>query len=124
MVLRSAALLLAFLAAPLAAEVRDLKAFFQERCAVCHGPDGTGRGPAGARLGGRNLADARWLAKQDEKALAASILKGRGAMPGFRRHLDEAEARRLVADVIRPMARGGKKPGVPSQAAPRPEPVH
>ncbi|MBI1754067.1 MAG: cytochrome c [Acidobacteria bacterium] len=124
MVPRSAALLLAFLAAPLAAEVRDLKAFFQERCAVCHGPDGTGRGSTGARLGGRNLADARWFAKQDEKELATSILKGRGAMPGFRRHLDEAEARRLVAEVLRPLARGGKKTGASSQAAPRPEQVH
>ncbi|WLT30483.1 cytochrome c [Geothrix sp. PMB-07] len=121
MVLRSAALLLVFIVTPLAGEVRDLKAFFQERCAVCHGPEGTGRGPGGARLGGRNLTDARWFAKQDEKDLAASILKGRGAMPGFRRHLDEAEARRLVTEVIRPMGRGGKKPGAPLQTdLPRP----
>jgi len=104
MISRAAALLLAFSTLPLTAEVRDLKAFFQERCAVCHGPDGTGRGANGARLGGRNLAEARWLAKQEEPGLVASILKGRGAMPGFRRQLSEAEARRLVAEVIRPLA--------------------
>ena len=118
MVLRSAALLLALISLPLAAEVRDLKAFFQERCAVCHGSDGTGRRSTGIRLGGRNLTDARWFAKQEEKDLAVSILKGRGAMPGFRRHLDEAEARRLVTDVIRPMGRGGKKTGAPLQTEP------
>lgn len=101
---RSAALLLAICSFPLSAEVRDLKAFFQERCAVCHGADGTGRGAAGDRLGGRPLADARWLAKQREADLAASILKGRGAMPGFRRQLNDAEARRLVVEVIRPLA--------------------
>ena len=104
MIPRSAALLLAILCSPLSAEVRDLKAFFQERCAVCHGADGTGRGPNGARLGGRNLTDARWLAKQSETALAASVLRGQGAMPGFRRQLNESEARRLVTKVIHPQA--------------------
>lgn len=101
---RPAALLLAICSFPLSAEVRDLKAFFQGRCAVCHGADGTGRGAAGDRLGGRPLADARWLSKQKESDLAASILKGRGAMPGFRRQLNDAEARRLVVEVIRPLA--------------------
>jgi len=104
MISRAAALLLAFFSMPLTAEVRDLKAFFQERCAVCHGPDGTGRGATGVRLGGRNLAEARWLAKQEEAGLVGSILKGRGAMPGFRRQLTEAEARRLVKEVIWPLA--------------------
>ncbi|MCE1203119.1 MAG: cytochrome c [Holophagaceae bacterium] len=105
MISRAAALLLlAFSRMPLTAEVRDLKAFFQERCAVCHGPDGSGRGANGARLGGRNLAEARWLAKQEESELVAAILKGRGAMPGFRRQLSEAEARRLLVEIIRPLA--------------------
>ncbi|MBP1772105.1 MAG: Cytochrome oxidase, cbb3-type, subunit [Holophagaceae bacterium] len=104
MVPRSAALLLVILTAPLSAEVRDLKAFYQERCAACHGTDGSGRGPGGARLGGRNLADGRWLARQEEKDLVTAILKGRGAMPGFRRQIHEAEAKRLLAEVIRPLA--------------------
>lgn len=107
MVSRSAALLLAILSSPLAAEVRDLKAFFQERCAICHGPDGSGRGPNGTRLGGRNLLEPRWLAKQEEADLVTSILKGRGAMPGFRRQIDAAEARQLLADVAH--AHGSKK---------------
>lgn len=104
MISRFAAPLLVCLATPLTAEVRDLKACFQERCAVCHGPDGTGRGTNGARLGGRNLADARWLAKQEDADLVAVILRGRGAMPGFRRQLTEVEVRRLVVEVIRPLA--------------------
>jgi mono/diheme cytochrome c family protein len=103
MVSRSLGLIL-LLAIPLSAEVRDLKAFFQERCAGCHGPDGSGRSANGVRLGGRNLIDPRWLAKQEEPALVASILKGRGAMPGFRRQLDEGEARRLLTDVTRPQS--------------------
>jgi mono/diheme cytochrome c family protein len=88
----------------LRAEGRDLKAFFQERCSVCHGLDGSGKGPGGIRLGGRNLADSRWWAKQEEAALMASLLRGRGAMPGFQRQLSEAEARRLLSEVVRPLA--------------------
>lgn len=103
MIAPSAKLLLVLLVVPLRAEVRDLRAFFQERCAVCHGPDGTGRGPGGVRLGGRNLAEPRWLAKQQEGDLAASILRGKGAMPGFRRQLSEPEARRLLNAVLRPL---------------------
>ncbi len=99
--------LLLVLGAPLIAEVRDLKAFYQERCAVCHGHDGTGRGPNGARLGGPSLKETRREAKRPEADLVASILQGKGAMPGFRRQLSEAEARRLVTGVIRPL--GGRK---------------
>lgn len=102
--LRSAALLLVILHASLAAQVRELRGFFRERCVACHGAEGTGRGANGVKLGGRNLADARWLARQEDAALAASILKGRGAMPGFRRQLTETEARRLVTEVVRPLA--------------------
>lgn len=97
-------LLLVALAAASAAQARDLRVFYREHCLVCHGADGTGRGPGGLRLGGQNLADGRWLAHQEEAALVASILKGRGAMPGFGRQLTEAEARRLLAEVVRPMA--------------------
>jgi len=101
--LRSAALLL-ILPGCLSAQVRGLRTFYRERCAVCHGVDGTGRGPNGVRLGGRNLTDARWQARQEDAALVASILKGLGAMPGFGRQLTEPEARRLVAEVLHPMA--------------------
>ncbi|BDU69940.1 hypothetical protein GETHOR_20410 [Geothrix oryzae] len=105
MKLRPAALLLAILpAALLTAQVRDLRGFYRERCVACHGVDGTGRGPGGTKLGGRNLTDARWLARQDEDALVASILKGRGAMPGFGRQISEPEARRLLAETGRPPA--------------------
>jgi mono/diheme cytochrome c family protein len=97
--MRAALLLLASFSVPLGAEVRDLKAFFQERCAVCHGPTGSGRGSNGARLGGRNLLDAAWRAQQKDEALVASVLKGRGAMPGFRRQLSPAEAQRLLDEL-------------------------
>lgn len=119
---RSIALLLALLPGILAAQGRDLRAFYQARCLVCHGPDGTGRAANGARLGGRNLADRRWLAKTEEVALVGSILKGRGAMPGFSRQLTEAEAKRLLAEVVRPMSRR-RHPEAPPPEQPKAKPA-
>jgi mono/diheme cytochrome c family protein len=104
MVSRPATLLLVTLCAPMSAEVRDLKAFFQEQCAVCHGHDGTGRGPTGGRLGGGSLGAGRREGRTSEADPTALILQGRGAMPGFRRQLSEAEARRLVATVAQLLA--------------------
>jgi mono/diheme cytochrome c family protein len=108
MVPRPAPLLLVLFCTSASAEVRDLKAFYQERCAVCHGHDGTGRGPTGGRLGGPSLKEARREAKRPEADLVASILQGKGAMPGFRRQLSEAEARRLAAGMIQSPAGRGK----------------
>ncbi len=102
---RPLALLLALLSASLSAEVRDLKAFFQQRCASCHGPDGSGRGPGGA-LGGSNLLDSRRLVGQEAADLAGIILQGRGAMPGFRRQLSQEEALKLARDILRRVGKG------------------
>ena len=99
---RSAALILAILPSALGAQTRDLRAFYRERCAVCHGTDGSGRGAGGTRLGGGSLLDVRRASRQEETAQVAAILKGRGAMPGFGRQLTEPEAQRLVDEVLRP----------------------
>lgn len=121
---RAAALLLALLPTGLAAQGRDLRAFYQARCLVCHGPDGTGRAANGARLGGRNLTDRRWLAKAEEADLIAAILKGRGAMPGFGRQLTEVEARRLLAEVLRPLATRRRSEGTkPEREPPKASPA-
>ena len=103
----------------LPAEDRALKAFYQERCAVCHGTEGTGRGSGGVRLGGRNLTDSRWMVKQAEADLTATILRGRGAMPGFRRQLGEAEVKRLLAEVIRPLSGRRSKVSMPVEESAR-----
>lgn len=98
-----AVLLLVLAAAPVRAEERDLKRFFAARCAVCHGPDGTGRGVGGIRLGARGFGETRALVKVPDADLARAIREGAGAMPAFRTQLTEAEARRMVVEVIRPM---------------------
>ena len=105
MALRSTALLLALLTTSLAAEGRDLKAIYQERCAGCHGAAASGRGPAGP-LGGGSRLDPGRLGRQEAAELAATILQGRGAMPGFRRQLSQDEALQLARDLLRRAGKG------------------
>ncbi|MGK2954023.1 MAG: cytochrome-c oxidase, cbb3-type subunit III [Thiobacillus sp.] len=53
---------------------------FEENCAACHMPDGTGM----QALGAPNLTDKVWLYGGSEAAITESIVKGRaGVMPGM-----------------------------------------
>ena len=87
-----------------AAQEKDVKVFFQRTCAACHGPDGSGKAINGQRLPGRIFTDARWQTKEKDADLMKSILKGKGGMPSFQSQLSEAEAEKMVAEVIRPFA--------------------
>jgi cytochrome c oxidase cbb3-type subunit 3 len=52
---------------------------FEENCAACHMPDGTGM----QAMGAPNLTDKVWLYGASERAIIESIAKGRmGVMPG------------------------------------------
>lgn len=82
---------------------------YRRACLACHGPAGDGRSAEGTRLPGRNLTDPRWQVRREDQALAATILRGRGAMPSFQAHLSVEDALAVVRTVIRPMGDG--KPG-------------
>ena len=84
--------------------VHDLNAQYRFSCAQCHGLDGTAKGPGGVRLPGRVLAEPKWLAKQKDDDLLRSILNGKGAMPGFKHKLTQDEVKRMLSEIIRPMA--------------------
>ena len=88
-----------------ASSVHDTEAQYRFACAQCHGLAGTSRSPAGVELPGRVLADRKWMAGQEPQALLRSILEGKGAMPSFKHKLSPEEARRLLTEVVRPMAR-------------------
>ena len=85
------------------AEGRDLKRFYEARCAVCHGSDGSGRGPGGIRLGPSAFGDPKTFGPDTDEDLARVIRQGRGAMPAFGFLLDDREALQLVRQVVRPM---------------------
>jgi mono/diheme cytochrome c family protein len=56
----------------------EAKLLFQNVCATCHGPDGTGNGPAAATLDPkpRNYTDAAWQASVTDDELKKTILLG------------------------------------------------
>jgi mono/diheme cytochrome c family protein len=66
------------------------KDLFLNKCAVCHGTDGTA---------GINNAANLQKSVLDSGSLTQLILKGKGAMPGFKNQLSEKEIRNIVGYV-------------------------
>ena len=83
---------------------RDLALFYRRACAECHGVDGSARAPSGLRLAGRNLTDHRWQSRMTDSDMVKAILKGKREMPAFSASLSEDDAKRLVTEILRPMA--------------------
>jgi mono/diheme cytochrome c family protein len=83
---------------------RDLALYYKFACANCHGQDGSARSWTGMRLEGRPLNDPRWQAKVTDAEMVKAIREGKHSMPSFKSQLSEADAQRLVKDIIRPLA--------------------
>ncbi len=72
------------------------KAKFEQLCAACHMPDGTGN----QALGAPNLTDDIWLYGGSPAAVEATIVNGRqGYMPAHREFLGEAKVHLLATYV-------------------------
>ncbi len=105
-------MVLALLVAPaLALEPagKDLKMFYQQNCARCHGPDGSAVNAEGKRLRGLDFTDQDWQRSTGDDRMVKTILKGKffgRAMPGFNDQLTEEEARRMVKEIIRNSKKG------------------
>ncbi len=103
------------LALPLAAQapapppVTDLRAFFQANCVVCHGVDGSATGPDGHRLKGQDFTNQKDMAGVTDAKLVKTIQKGLffgRRMPAFNDRISEADALRLVQEVLRKAEKG------------------
>lgn len=94
---------------PAGRSVLELKAFYQQHCVRCHGADGTALGPDGKRLRGRDFTDAQKQAKATDEGMARTLRRGilfGAVMPGYGKDLSEAEALRMVREILRPAAKG------------------
>lgn len=95
--------------APAGRSLNELKAFYQQRCVRCHGADGSAVDPEGKRLGGRDFTDAKKQAKETDEGMARTLRRGilfGAVMPAYGKELTEAEALRLVREIVRPAAKG------------------
>lgn len=91
---------------------------FATVCAVCHGMDGTGRGPAAETLNPkpRNYTDPAWQASVTDDQIRMTILKGgqavgkSAAMPGQPQLKDQPEVLDGLVQIIRGFAAAGAPP--------------
>ncbi len=87
----------------------DLKEFYQQNCARCHGPDGSAVTADGKKLKGQDFTDQDWQRNTGDEEMVKTILKGLFfglAMPKFKNALTEEEAHWIVTDIIRNSKKG------------------
>lgn len=102
----AAAMAVLFLVALFASEARlqaatgadDHAALYKTKCAMCHGPDGSGETPTGKAMKVRDLRSADVQAQTDDQ-LYEVIAKGKGKMPGYEKSLGAENCKGLVAFV-------------------------
>jgi cytochrome c6 len=73
----------------------DGAAIYKAKCAMCHGPDGTGLTSMGKSMKLRDLGSAD-VQKQTDKELFAWTADGKGKMPGYKGKLSDEEINSLV----------------------------
>jgi mono/diheme cytochrome c family protein len=88
---------------------KDLKKFYQVKCANCHGADGSAVNANGEKLKGEDFTDQDWQKNTTDEKMVKVIMKGiffGMAMPGFKDALTEEEAQKMVTEIIRKSKKG------------------
>ena len=88
-------LLAASLAVPLLAQSKG-EQIFKERCAMCHGQDGTASTPMGKMMHIPSFKAAA-LVKAPESQLIAATENGKGRMPAYKGKLSAQQIKDVVA---------------------------
>ncbi len=87
-------------------EAKAAREKYDTLCVACHGPDGTGNGPAAAALDPkpRNYQDAAWQAKISDEEIAKAIVEG-GPAVGLSANMppnpDLANQPEVVAELVK-----------------------
>ena len=71
---------------------------FKAKCAMCHGPDGTGKTTMGEKLKIRDLTSAD-VQKQTDAGLVQIVTKGKDKMPAYEGKLTKEQIDQVVAHV-------------------------
>ena len=90
--------LVIFALTPALSLAQDGAATFKAKCAMCHGPDGTGKTAMGEKLKIRDLTSAD-VQKQTDAELVQVVTKGKNKMPSYDGKLTKEQIDQLVAHV-------------------------
>ena len=82
------------MAAPLA--LCDGAADYKAKCQMCHAADGSGKTPAGEKMGAHDLRSPD-VVKQTDAQMTEITAKGKNKMPGFAGKLTDAQIKDVVA---------------------------
>ena len=81
----------------------DLAKYWMDACARCHGVNGNGRDNSGRPLpdAGFDFTDSRKANKKKDSDWVRLTMEGKDKMPAFKDKMTEADAQRMVTEVIR-----------------------
>lgn len=84
----------------------DIRQYWTDVCARCHGINGNGRDASGRPLpdAGFDFTDSRKANRRKNEKWVRIIQDGHEKMPAFKGRLPEAETRRMVTEILRPFA--------------------
>lgn len=88
---------------------KDMRLFYQQNCAGCHGADGAARDDAGKSLKGEDFTSEKWRKGTSDEKMVKVILQGKFfglAMPAYKSTLSKEEAQRMVTEVLRKAEKG------------------
>jgi mono/diheme cytochrome c family protein len=86
-----------FLAIP-ATRADDAAGLYKAKCAMCHGPDGSGNTPTGKAMKVADLRSAEIQKKTDAQLIEATT-NGKGKMAAFKGKLTDDQIKQLIAYV-------------------------
>lgn len=84
----------------------NVQKYWTDACARCHGASGNGRDNSGAQLpdAGFDFTDSRKANKKKDGDWVKATLEGKDKMPAFKDRMSEADAQKMVTEVLRKFA--------------------
>lgn len=93
----AAVLCLAGVCGPASARAQDAgENVYKAKCAMCHGPDGTGNTPAGKTTKARDLCSDD-VKKETDEEWTAIITNGKNKMPAYDKKISADEMKAVIA---------------------------
>jgi mono/diheme cytochrome c family protein len=84
----------------------DLQKYWSDACARCHGVNGNGRDNNGKPLpdAGFDFTDSRKANRKKDAEWVQVTMNGKDKMPAFKDKMSEADAQKMITEIVRKFA--------------------